>query len=75
MPSRVGMTSDIKERSSFWYGQYPNLYNFIIRAEGLNYEQAQALENRYRAMGYLGSPGGAPIPGFVYVVYTFDYIE
>ena len=73
MKHRVGITSELEKREDYWQGQYPSLKNWEIQAVGLTYEQAQAMENNFIKRGYEGSPGGQPVPGYVYMVYTFKY--
>ena len=70
---RVGITANPSEREDHWRNLYRTLSNWVIQARNLNYEQAQHMENEFIAKGYGGSPGGKPVPGNVYIVYTFQY--
>ena len=69
---QVGNTTNIENRKSAWKQQYPRMKNFKIRASGLTKAQAQSKEDQFIKRGYDGHPGGKPVPGKKYAVYTFD---
>ncbi len=71
---RVGMTTDLAERKTFWQKKYGiRFYGWDVVESGLTYEQAQSLENEYRKHGFEGDAGGPKVPGPVWSVYIFYY--
>ena len=71
---RVGITTDVTPRERFWRGIYGPSVNFKIEAEGLSYEEALKMENKFIKKGYTGNPGGDQVKGKDYFVYTFVYV-
>ena len=73
MAKRVGMTTDLYERKSYWQSQHPSLHNWTVVIRGLTYEQAQQKEEYYGILGYIREAGGQHVSGHVWSVYTFEY--
>ncbi len=70
----VGMTTDPHRRKQEWEqkrGQ--SLPTFQVIRSDLTYDEAWALEDKYRKMGYKAQPGGQRMGGSVYSVYTYEY--
>ena len=70
---RVGITSNITRRKKEWKRKYPNMCGWEILRCGLTYTRAQKIENEFKKKGCDAHPGGRPLPGYVYCVYTFKY--
>lgn len=75
MPCRVGITTDLSERESYWRGQYPQTFrNWEVLQTGLTKDEADAAEQRYaRQLGCEANPGGRNVPGRVWNVYCFEH--
>ncbi|MYE07767.1 MAG: hypothetical protein F4X95_03340 [Oligoflexia bacterium] len=73
MAKRVGITTDLYERKSYWQNQYPSLHNWTVVSRGLTYEQAQQKEEYYEMLGYIRGAGGQYVSGYVWSIYTFEY--
>ena len=70
----VGMTTDPDRRKLEWEQQRgKSLPTFQVIRGGLTYDEAWALEDKYRKMGYKAEPGGPREPGPVYSVYVYEY--
>ena len=79
----VGMTSDIARRKREWEDDREiRAFGIVNKNNPLEYAEAQKLENKLLAeckkCPYCeseGHPGGQPVPGRVYYVYTYYYRE
>ena len=69
----VGMTTRPAERKQEWEQQKgQSLPTFQVIRSGLTYDEALALEDKYRKMGYEAEPGEPREPDS-YHVYTYEY--
>ena len=75
MPCRVGITTDLGERRTYWENRVVGLTNWRILKSFRSREAAQQYENEYAARyGCHAYHGGADAPG-MWHVYRFDYIR
>ncbi len=72
---RVGITSNLEQRRQDWENSVVGLTNWQVRDRSLTYDQAQARENEFINRGYEGHGGGERKLGYIYSVYTFEYIR
>ena len=70
---RAGITSNPDRRQKEWLKRYPTMYNWTLIKCGLTYDQAQKIEDNFRAKGYDAKAGGMRKSGKNYCAYTFYY--
>ena len=74
MPCRIGITTNIATRRSYWNGRVQGMRNFGKISSHSSRSAAQAAENRKAAShGCNSSPGGGGDPNARWHVYHFYY--
>ena len=74
MACKVGMTTDLAARKSYWMGQHPTLHNWIILGTYSSKSAAQAAEIREAArFGCQAYQGGDGPEYATWYVYGFNY--
>lgn len=76
MGCRVGITTNVEERKADWEGEYPNMTNWKVVANGLSRDKAQEMENTLSlAHSCDASPGGnePEDPNATWSVYRFEF--
>lgn len=74
MGCRIGMTTDVEERKTYWQSQHPNLYNWQILGTYSSKTEAQRAETSFANQhGCVSHPGGDGSEYDTWYVYKFNY--